>query len=74
MRLLLCLLLCSLGVFARDVRIAVLATTDLHGNIYPYDYFTAKPAERGLAKIATLIQAETNKWAKVVKESGAKIE
>jgi len=43
---------------AADVTIAVLATTDLHGNIYPYDYYTGKPAERGLAKIATLIRRE----------------
>ncbi len=38
--------------------VTVLATTDLHGNIYPYDYFTARPAERGLAKIATLVRQQ----------------
>ncbi len=43
---------------AQSVDVSLLVTTDLHGNIYPYDYFTAKPAERGLAKIATLIAAE----------------
>src|SRR5262245_17529375 len=43
---------------ARDVEITVLATTDLHGNIYPYDYLTGRYADRGLAKIATLIKAE----------------
>ena len=35
--------------------ITVLGTTDLHGNIYPIDYYTNKPDNRGLAKIATLI-------------------
>jgi 2',3'-cyclic-nucleotide 2'-phosphodiesterase/3'-nucleotidase len=40
-----------------EVKITLLATTDLHGNLFPYDYYTAQPAERGLAKIATLIQA-----------------
>jgi 2',3'-cyclic-nucleotide 2'-phosphodiesterase/3'-nucleotidase len=40
-----------------DIRITLLATTDLHGNLFPYDYYTAQPAARGLAKIATLIQA-----------------
>jgi 2',3'-cyclic-nucleotide 2'-phosphodiesterase/3'-nucleotidase len=40
-----------------DIRITLLATTDLHGNLVPYDYYTAQPAARGLAKIATLIQA-----------------
>ena len=37
------------------VQITVLGTTDLHGNIYPLDYYTNKPDNRGLAKIATLI-------------------
>lgn len=41
-----------------QVTVRVLATTDLHGNIYPYDYYTARPAERGLAKIATLVARE----------------
>jgi 2',3'-cyclic-nucleotide 2'-phosphodiesterase/3'-nucleotidase len=43
---------------AREVTVTVLATTDMHGNIYPYDYLTGTPAARGLAKLATLIQAE----------------
>lgn len=43
---------------AREVTVTVLATTDMHGNIYPYDYLTGAPAARGLAKLATLIQAE----------------
>src|ERR1700694_599744 len=41
---------------AEEVRISVLATTDLHGNLLPYDYYTARPVDRGLAKIAALIQ------------------
>ncbi len=49
--------LCVLSTHAAHVKITLLATTDLHGNIYPYDYFNAKPAPRGLAKIATLIAA-----------------
>jgi 2',3'-cyclic-nucleotide 2'-phosphodiesterase / 3'-nucleotidase len=43
---------------ARTVQIRILVTTDLHGNLYPYDYFTAAEAPRGLAKLATLIAAE----------------
>ncbi|HUA18467.1 MAG TPA: 5'-nucleotidase C-terminal domain-containing protein [Bryobacteraceae bacterium] len=42
---------------AAELKITLLATTDLHGNLYPYDYYSAQPAARGLAKIATLIQA-----------------
>ena len=54
--LLAALILASLGCGA-ELKITLLATTDLHGNLFPYDYFTAQPAARGLAKIATLIQA-----------------
>lgn len=51
---------------AGTVEITVLATTDLHGNIYPYDYLTGRNADRGLAKIATLIKAERKASAGVL--------
>ncbi|HSE31394.1 MAG TPA: bifunctional UDP-sugar hydrolase/5'-nucleotidase [Pyrinomonadaceae bacterium] len=38
------------------VQITILGTTDLHGNISPIDYYTNKPDNRGLAKIATLVK------------------
>ncbi len=38
------------------LHIVVLGTTDLHGNIFPIDYYTDKPDNRGLAKIATLVK------------------
>ncbi len=41
----------------KEIKITLLATTDLHGNLLPYDYYTAQPADRGLAKIATLIRS-----------------
>lgn len=47
-----------LACSAQTTRISILVTTDLHGNIYPWDYFTAKPANRGLAKVATLIRQQ----------------
>src|SRR5712671_6919464 len=37
------------------VHITLLGTTDLHGHIEPLDYYSNKPAQLGLAKIATLI-------------------
>lgn len=49
--------LCS-NSSAREVTITLLATTDLHGNIYPHDYLTGQPSVRGLAKIGTLIKNE----------------
>jgi 2',3'-cyclic-nucleotide 2'-phosphodiesterase/3'-nucleotidase len=57
LRLVFALFAAALTAGAQRVRVAVLATTDLHGNIYPYDYYTARPADRGLAKLATLIDA-----------------
>ncbi|MFN0166185.1 MAG: bifunctional metallophosphatase/5'-nucleotidase [Bryobacteraceae bacterium] len=54
--LLVLLLFFTSPLFAAErATVTILATTDLHGNIMPYDYFTGKPANRGLAKIATLI-------------------
>ncbi len=47
---------CSV-VHAKTVTVTLLATTDVHGNIYPHDYFTAAPAARGLAKISKLVDA-----------------
>ena len=44
------------GVAPHRVHITILGTTDLHGNINPVDYYTNKPDNRGLAKIATLIK------------------
>ena len=55
-RILLCFLWAGLAS-AGQVVITVLATTDLHGNLYPVDYGTGRPANRGLAKIATLVRA-----------------
>lgn len=37
--------------------ISVVATSDLHGNIYPYDYFTTKASDLGLAKVSTYVKS-----------------
>jgi 2',3'-cyclic-nucleotide 2'-phosphodiesterase/3'-nucleotidase len=34
----------------------VVGTTDLHGNLFPVDYYTDKSDNRGLAKISTLLK------------------
>src|SRR6266446_6390350 len=57
LKLLVLACLCSpLG--AEHVKLTILATTDLHGNMYPFDYYANRPSNRGLAKIATLIRSE----------------
>ena len=59
MRLRLQLLLLAAGLaWSQQTTITVLATTDMHGNLFPIDYVTGQPAARGLAKVATLIRAE----------------
>jgi 2',3'-cyclic-nucleotide 2'-phosphodiesterase/3'-nucleotidase len=40
----------------KRVQIVILGTTDLHGNIFPIDYYTDKPDNRGLAKVGTIIK------------------
>ena len=41
---------------SNSVHLTLLGTTDLHGHIEPLDYYSNKPAQLGLAKIATLIR------------------
>ncbi|HET8549763.1 MAG TPA: metallophosphoesterase, partial [Bryobacteraceae bacterium] len=52
------LLMAALIAHAEQVTIQILATTDLHGQILPWDYDRGKPANLGLARLATLIAAE----------------
>ena len=51
------LLLVSGAARSQQATVTILATTDMHGNLYPVDYVTGDPAARGLAKAATLIRA-----------------
>jgi 2',3'-cyclic-nucleotide 2'-phosphodiesterase/3'-nucleotidase len=41
---------------AESVSITLLGTTDLHGRIEPWDYYSGKPVDLGLVKIATLVK------------------
>jgi 2',3'-cyclic-nucleotide 2'-phosphodiesterase/3'-nucleotidase len=41
---------------ARRAQITILATTDMHGNVLPIDYYANKPDARGLACAATIIK------------------
>ena len=54
--ILLALVLVGRSFAPERIQITILGTTDLHGNIDPIDYYTNKPDNRGLAKIATLIK------------------
>ena len=55
--------------------IRLLQTTDMHGYLAPYDYFAARPANRGLAKVATLIrQARAERPASLLIDCGDTIQ
>jgi 2',3'-cyclic-nucleotide 2'-phosphodiesterase/3'-nucleotidase len=54
------------SVASERVQITILGTTDLHGNINPIDYYTNKPDNRGLAKVATLIKRVRKEQPNVV--------
>ena len=54
--ILLALVLVGRSFAPERVQITVLGTTDLHGNINPIDYYTNKPDNRGIAKVATMIK------------------
>ena len=61
MIILLALILAGFSIAGRSssskrLQIVILGTTDLHGNLFPIDYYTDKPDNRGLAKIATIIR------------------
>ena len=51
---------------ASDAMITVMATSDLHGNIFPWDYSTAKASNVGLAKVSTYVNQVRMKNPNVV--------
>ncbi|EGW38669.1 metallophosphoesterase [Desulfosporosinus sp. OT] len=38
--------------------VEILATSDLHGTVYPYDYFSGATVSEGLAKVSTYVNQE----------------
>ncbi len=60
---------------AGHVHIVLLGTTDIHGNIMPVDYYANRPANRGLAKIETLVrEARSSEPNALLLDSGDIIE
>lgn len=43
------------GKVAADATVSVLATSDIHGSIFPWDYSAAKASNLGLAKVSTFV-------------------
>ena len=53
---LLILLLPVLLTGGNSTQLIILHTTDVHGSIYPYNYFEDKPASNGLAKVYEVVK------------------
>lgn len=47
--------LATTGLWAETVTVQLLVTTDMHGNLLAWDYYTARPVPRGLTKLATIV-------------------
>lgn len=50
----------------KQIQLAILETSDIHGNIYPIQYGNNEPAEVGIAKISTLIKRERSRNESVI--------
>ena len=46
----------AIGQPAGRAWVTILSTTDIHGNLYPLDYYTNKPEARGLARVSTIVK------------------
>lgn len=67
MKRFLLILLLSVSVFAGGQKqVFILQTTDVHGNIYPHNYFTDQPADNGLAKVYSLVKEFRKKHQNVI--------
>ncbi|MBI2956333.1 MAG: 5'-nucleotidase C-terminal domain-containing protein [Acidobacteria bacterium] len=54
--LLVCVLAGPAGA-QESVTLTVLATTDVHGHVWPHDYLAGRGAERGLAKVSSYVKS-----------------
>lgn len=50
------ILLFSFNVEARNVKVKLIETSDVHGNFYPYDFINRKEGGGSLARVYTLIE------------------
>ena len=50
----------------KTVRVDILQTTDLHGRVMPFNYYTGKPVSRGLAKVATYVKEVRRRHKNVI--------
>lgn len=49
------------GADARDVKVRIMQTSDVHGNFYPHNFITDKSASGSLARVASAVNEARNK-------------
>ena len=49
-------------VFAQQLTLKFIETSDLHGAIYPFDFINDKPAKASMAQIYTYVKQERAKF------------
>ena len=61
------LVLIPVFVFGQaDEQLIILYTTDVHGSIRPYDYYSDVPSDNGLAKVYTKVKEFRSKHKNVL--------
>src|SRR5437870_12630314 len=48
----------NVGSAPKRAHVVILSTTDMHGRIFPIDYYTNKYDNVGIAKVSTLVKDE----------------
>ena len=65
----------STGAAAQRTHVVILSTTDMHGRVFPIDYYTNKYDNVGIAKVATLVkEARKNDPGLLLVDSGDTIQ
>jgi len=60
------ILISTISLIAAVETLYFLQTTDVHGNVFPYDYFKDKDSAKGLSKLNSLIKQYREKYSNVI--------
>lgn len=61
MKQILILILLFISIEAQTVTLKIIETSDIHGQVFPYDFINNKPSQSSLAQISTYVKQERTK-------------
>ncbi|WKZ69470.1 MAG: bifunctional UDP-sugar hydrolase/5'-nucleotidase [Melioribacteraceae bacterium] len=61
MKQILILILLFISIEAQTVTLKIIETSDIHGQVFPYDFINDKPSQSSLAQISTYVKQERTK-------------